>query len=87
MIIKEWSCNLFKILSWRRFAPLLPNCSKGGHILQRLGEEAFTLISNVLGNGVALNCSHLSLLININENPTKIWKLWQGLLRPNSLNR
>jgi hypothetical protein len=43
-------------------------------MLQPLGEEAFMLISDVLGKGRAPNYSHLSPPIKMNENPTKTWK-------------
>ncbi len=40
IIIKEWSCNLFKIFSLMRYAPLSTNCSKGGtHVTTHWGKN------------------------------------------------
>lgn len=30
MIIKEWLCNHFEMIFWKRFAPFSANCLKGG---------------------------------------------------------
>jgi hypothetical protein len=49
------------------------NCSKRGtHVIAPRG-KIVTLISNVLGKGMALN--YLSPPTKMGENPTKTWKL------------
>jgi hypothetical protein len=40
MLIKEWSCNLSTIFSWKRFAPLSTNYSKGGTHVIALGRRS-----------------------------------------------
>jgi hypothetical protein len=46
-------------------------------MLQTLGEEAFVLISNTLGKGVARSCSHLLPPTRMGKNP-KLGKYDKG---------
>ncbi len=45
-----------------------PIVQRGAHMLQPLGEEAFTLISNALEKGVGCSCSHLMPLTRMGKN-------------------
>jgi hypothetical protein len=44
-------------------------------MLKPLGGKALALISNALGKGMALSCSHQLPLTKFGKNPTKTWKL------------
>jgi hypothetical protein len=56
MLEKEWSCNLFEMLSLSVFNPLLANCMKGGmHVIMSKGRSFCTIFKWAWkGNGLKL---------------------------------
>jgi hypothetical protein len=55
--------------------PFSTNYSKGNTHDATHVEKTFTLISNVLGNGLALSWSHQLPPTKTSKNPIKIWNL------------
>jgi hypothetical protein len=75
ILVKEWSCNLFELLSLRQSTPLSAIYSKGGTHGKPPMEDAFELISNVPKKRMAPNCLHILPPTRKCENPTKTCKL------------
>ncbi len=75
MLVKEWSCNLSEIFSYKQFAPFSTNCSKGGtHVVTPGGKSSHGNFKCIWkGSGVELFAPIAPT--KTNENPTKTYKL------------
>jgi len=90
MLKKEWSCNLFEIISWNQFAPFSTSClNKGKHIVTSK-DGIHETTSSVLGKGANPNCSPqwppIRLMKELLEQRkthchTKGWNSWNNLKR------
>jgi hypothetical protein len=71
MLVKEWSCNLFEIFSWRQFAPFSANYSKRGTHVVALERKSFRTNFKCNWKRSGLKLFTPIAPTKMNKNPTK----------------